>query len=302
MKTISAPALAHLRGELSTLAVCWTITKNNGVVIRSTEHDRDIEITTGALAGLYRAAANITASDARSSSDMSPDNMEVEGAFPDLYEVPDVTVADIEAGLFDNARVQIFFVNYTNPNQFQNRAPGAFVGIPERDSEGRYRMEVRGLAHRLSQTIGWTYGERCNVTEFGDARCGFDIAAATRDADVTAVTSRREFEIQITYGDPLPESVPQYFNGARLTFTSGPNAGYSREVKEVTASDSSGEVLLVRTWEEFPNDIGVGDSLTLPPSCDRTKSMCLDVHNNVENFRGYGVYIPGVLAIMKGPT
>lgn len=297
MRTIQAELLAHLRGEVSTLAVCWAIEKNNGDIIRSTDHDLDIEITTGPYAGVYRSAANITGSDVRSTSDLSVDNMEVEGALPDEYEIPDITVAEIEAGLLDNAGVQVFGVNYESPDDGQLIERRGYLGIPSRDSDGRYKVEVRGMTQRLQQNIGWTYSERCNVVEFGDVRCGFNVEAATREAVVTAVTSRRRFDIEITVGDPAP--IPTYFYGAKLTFTSGMNEDFFREVKSAVIV---GDTLTISTWEEFPSDPMVGDTLLLPPACDRRLSTCRDVHENIVNFRGYGVFIPGILAIMRGPS
>lgn len=297
MRSVTAELLAHLRGEVSTLALCWTIEKGNGDVIRSTDHDRDIEIASGRYAGLYRAAANITGSDVRSTSDMSVDNMEVDGAIPDELEVTDITVAEIEAGLLDNAPVEVFGVNYNAPNDGQLIERRGYLGIPSRDSDGRYKVEVRGMAQRLQQNIGWTYSERCNVVEFGDSRCGFDLVAATRTAIVTAVTSRRRFDIQITAGDPPPTDT--YFDGAKLTFTSGENDDFFREVKRAVLV---GSTFTITTWEEFPEEPEIGDTLTLPPACNRIISTCRDVHNNIINFRGYGVFIPGVLAIMRGPS
>lgn len=297
MRVVSAPQLAHLRQEVSTLAICWTIEKGNGEIIRSTDHDEDIEITVGPLAGIYRAVANITGSDVRSTSDMSVDNMEVEGALPDEYEIPDITVAEIEAGLLDNASVYVFGINYEAPDAGQLIERRGYLGIPSRDSDGRYKVEVRGMTQRLSQNIGWTYSERCNVVEFGDVRCGFDLPAATREAIVTAVTSRRSFDVEITAGAPAP--IPTYFDGAKLTFTSGPNEDFFREVKRVVIV---GTTLTVTTWEEFPADPIVGDTLDLPPACDKRLSTCRDVHNNIVNFRGYGVFIPGILAILRGPS
>lgn len=297
MRAIETELLAHLRGEVSTLALCWTIEKGNGEVIRATDHDRDLEITTGRYAGVYRAIANITGSDVRSTSDMSVDNMEVDGAIPDQLEVQDISVAEIEAGLLDNAPVEVFGVNYNEPDQGQLIERRGYLGIPSRDSDGRYKVEVRGLGQRLQQNIGWTYSERCNVVEFGDTRCGFDLVAATRTAVVTAVTSRRRFDIEITAGDPPPTAT--YFDGAKLTFTSGDNTDFFREVKRATVV---GDTLSITTWEEFPEDPAIGDTLALPPACNRLLSTCRDVHENVINFRGYGVFMPGMLAIMRGPT
>lgn len=297
MRTIPAELLAHLRGEASTLALCWTIEKGNGEIIRSTDHDRDIEIASGRYAGRYRSVANITGSDVQSTSDMSVDNMEVDGALSDAFEIPDITVAEIEAGLLDNAPVEAFGVNYEAPDEGQMIERRGYLGIPARDSDGRYKVEVRGIAQRLQQNLGSTYSERCNVIEFGDSRCGFNIAAATRTAVVTAVTSRRRFDIEITAGDPPPTAT--YFDGAKLTFTSGANNTFFREAKRATLAV---DTLTITTWEEFPEDPVIGDTLSLPPACDRLISTCRDVHNNIVNFRGYGVFIPGVLALMRSPV
>jgi uncharacterized phage protein (TIGR02218 family) len=297
MRTISPELLAHLRGEQSTLAICWTIEKGNGEIIRSTDHDRDIEITVGPRAGVYRSAANITGSDVRSTSDLSVDNMEVEGAIQDQWEIPDITVAEIEAGLLDNAPVEVFGLNYNSPDDGQISERRGYLGIPSRDSDGRYKVEVRGLTQRLQQTIGWTFSERCNVVEFGDVRCGFNVAAATRTAVVTAVVGRRSFEVQITAGDPAP--IPTYFNGAKITFTSGANNSFFREVQR---AEIDGSTVAIRTWEEFPADPVVGDTLSLPPACNRLATTCFLVHNNFINFRGYGLFIPGVLRLMAGTT
>jgi uncharacterized phage protein (TIGR02218 family) len=297
VRTIEAELLAHLRGEVSTLALCWTIEKANGEVIRSTDHDQDIEIASGRYAGRYRSVSNITGSDVRSTSDMSVDNMEVDGALSDQFEIPDITVSEIEAGLLDNAPVEVFGVNYNAPDQGQLIERRGYLGVPSRDSDGRYKVEVRGMTQRLSQNIGWTYSERCNVVEFGDSRCGFNVAAATRQAIVTAVTSRRRFDVEITAGAAPPTAT--YFDGSKVTFTAGANLDFSREAKRVTIA---GATLSITTWEEFPEDPVIGDTIDLPPACNRLLSTCRDVHNNIVNFRGYGVYIPGILAIMRGPT
>jgi uncharacterized phage protein (TIGR02218 family) len=297
MKSLPAALLAHYGQDVTTLALCWTIEKSTGEVIRSTDHDRDIVITTGELAGRYVAGANITGSDIRSTADMAVDNMEVEGAFPNEWVIPDLTVAEIEAGVLDNAPVTVFVVNWQSPDDGQNILRCGYLGALTRDSDGRYRTEVRGLTQRLSQNIGQTYSERCNVVEFGDSRCKFDVAGATRTVEVVSVTNRRRFDVQITSGSAPPTAT--YFDGAKLTFTSGANQGFFREVKR--AADNGG-VLEVSLWEELPADVEVGDTATLPPACNRLLETCRDVHNNIVNFRGYGVFIPGVLALMKGPT
>ena len=157
--------------------------------------------------------------------------------------------------------------------------------------------EIRGLTQALSQNIVQTAGERCSVKRFGDQFCKFDVAAVTRTGVVTEVTSRRFFTVALTPSDDPP--VPTYFNGGRIAFTSGKNAGFFREVKRAIVSAGAAQIEL---WDEMPDDVEVDDTCTLEPGCDKTYETCRDVFQNIVNFRGYGIFIPGALELMKGPT
>jgi hypothetical protein len=95
-------------------------------------------------------------------------------------------------------------------------------------------------------------------------------------------------------------SLPKnYFNRATITFTSGDNATFSRQIK-VANINADGTVTIV-LYEELPEDPVVGDVLSLPPGCDRSYSTCRNNFNNVLNRRAYGDLIPGLDAIIKGP-
>lgn len=309
MKTGMPEALlSHLQGEVTTTAICWRIHLKDGSVILGTEHDEDILITethchdvAGTifedLTGLYRAGAGIRMSDVRVSSDMSVDNSEAEGSVDDAMAIPDLTVERIESGLADGAPVIAFKVNWQRPDDGQDVTNFGMLGEFEWDSSGRYRTEIRGVGQRLMQNIVQTFSERCQVVEFGDQRCGFDLAAATRLAVVTAVTNRRQFRAQITSGDAPPTET--YFDGARLTFTSGDNENFFREVKRAVETAGEFDITL---WDEMPADIEVGDTLTLPPGCDRTPEACKLHGRYTTGWRGYGVFMPGMMALMKGPT
>lgn len=308
MKDIPTLLRNHLLQDVSTLATCWLITLADGTVIRGTDHDRDIPVTASAspsegLEGVYFAAANITASDIRSSADMSVDNMEVNGAFqsPALnsgdFVVPDLTPARIESGVADHAPVVVFIVNWQSPDDGQVIMRRGNLGEFSRDSDGTYRSEVRGLTQLLSQNIGTTYGERCDVKRFGDARCGFDVASVTRTAVVATVTSRRQFTATLTPGTDPPTA--NFFALGDVAFTAGANDGYSRAIK--TATVAAG-VITVNLWEELPEDVLVGDALNVLPGCDRRLETCRDVFDRLVSFRGYGVFIPGIDALAKGPV
>lgn len=287
---IPPAVMAHLRGDATNIGVCWCIEKNNGKFIRGTEHDEDIPIApTGDspesdLVGYYPAGANIRASTIQGGSEMAPDTVNVDGAIPTVTDYIDVTVADIEGGLLNRAAVTVFFVNWTSPNDGQVIMRRGYLGEIARDSDGKYTTEIRGLAQLLVQQFMETYGVRCSVKRFGDARCKLDITPYTHTGTVVSVTNRKSFTADLSLS-PMPD-----FRGAEFRFDTGANADYVREAK-------SG---VFTFWEPWPNDPQPGDTFTVIEACDRTLAACKEF-GNVINFRGYGVFIPGIDALAKGP-
>lgn len=262
MRQIPAALAAHLQSEVTTLAVCWRVERRDGVLILGTEHDQDLTISEGGsppnpYAGTYVAQAGITGSNVKSTSDISVDNMEVEGAINqgDLQLV-DLTAADIEAGLFDDASVALFLVNWQAPDDGQIVLRTGNIGEIRRTAEGQYRTELRGLAQRLSQTIGRTYGSSCDA-ELGDSRCRVDIDALTTTGEVIEVTSNRRFVASIEYGSPAA-------------------------------------VMDLELYLAMPRDIAIGDSFTIRPGCDKSLIMCRERFANLVNFRGHGFWTPGI--------
>ncbi len=71
-------------------------------------------------------------------------------------------------------------------------------------------------------------------------------------------------------------------------------------IKAVRAEgDSVGGV--IEFWEPFPEDMENGDAFELSIGCDRQYTTCKG-YGNLPNWRGFGVYIPGVNALTAGPT
>lgn len=297
MRHIPAALLEHLNLDATNLAFLWTIEKANGDFIRGTEHDRNITVTTDSptspvdpYLGTYYAVANVTGGDVRSSADLAVDNLNVDGAVSDtpLY---DVTVADIEAGLLDKAPVTVLVTNWQNPAAGYYILRRGFLGPITRNTDTRYTTEVRSLSQVLAQTIIQTFSDRCNVVALGDSRCKFNVAAATKTGTVSTVATRKSFTVALAAGPAVLWS----YTGGLITFTSGLNAGFSREVKLYTAG-------AVELWDTMPKTIAPADAFTLTPGCDRLAATCKDTFSNLVNFRGYGRFIPGVAALTKGPT
>jgi uncharacterized phage protein (TIGR02218 family) len=275
-----------IAGAATTLALCWRVERRDGERVLGTEHDQDLVIAGGDLAGTYAARAGITGSSIRSSSDLSVDNLSVEGAVSQDLSLLDLTAADIEAGLFDDAPVVLFMVDWRAPSEGQVVLRTGTLGNIERTSEGMYRAELRGLTQRLRQVVVRTYATSCDA-ELGDARCGVSLAALTVSGTVTAVTSRRRFNATLT-GGGTPAAGD--FVGGLLTFTSGENDGFSMEVKRDSIDDVLGRLEL---FELMPAAVEVGDTFTITPGCDKTLATCRDRFSNILNFRGHGALIPG---------
>lgn len=106
-KTIDSNFKTHLAGEVTTVATCWKITREDGEIFRFTDHDVDIVVA----GETYEAASGMLPMGLDQSGGLAVDNMDVI-AFLDSDKI---TEADIQAGLFDYAIVDIFIINYAEP-------------------------------------------------------------------------------------------------------------------------------------------------------------------------------------------
>ena len=97
MRVISPQLEAHFAGGMTTLATCWKIIRLDGVELGFTDHDLALTID-----GLeYDSIAGFTPTTVESKSNMSVDNLEVEGqTFPSK-----ITESDLLAGMYDYAEI-----------------------------------------------------------------------------------------------------------------------------------------------------------------------------------------------------
>lgn len=295
MRNLTAPLLAHLASGGTKLCVCWRIERRDGVILRSTESDRDLVVSNPQAAldflgldGLYEARRGITASSVQSNADLSVSNMQVSGGLQDPQEsdfiFDDIRGADLEAGLFDKAAFTIFQTNRTAPDEgVIVHARGTLSNI-KRDTDGNWTCDLHSLAFSLSQVTGRSYGVLCDAN-LGDERCGVNLDDFTFPGIVTSVTSRRVFSALI---DPQPlgsdslmvsELEAGYLVYGLLTFTSGANAGYSREVAE----DADGNIEL---FEGFPNDIAEDDEFEVYAGCNKELNIAVEMRKNTVNPNG----------------
>ena len=103
MKTLADAWLTLLGQGVTTIAMCFQLTRTDGEVFRFTTHDVDI------LVGgeTFQAAAGMVQTTLKQEGNMSVDNMEISGFFDANF----VTAADIFAGRWDYAEVEVYLVD-----------------------------------------------------------------------------------------------------------------------------------------------------------------------------------------------
>ncbi|MEL6373394.1 MAG: DUF2163 domain-containing protein [Pseudomonadota bacterium] len=275
MKTLSAPLAAHLQSGVTTLSWCWRLTRRDGVTMGFTDHDRALhfEGTT------FEAVSGFSASAIDETVGLSVDNLEVTGALSSQALREDA----LSAGLFDDAKLELFRVNWADVSQRALMRSGSLGEVTR--AGGAFTAEVRGLAHYLQQPRGRVFQYSCDA-DLGDARCGVDVAqAAFRGVGVvTEVASQRRVS-----ASGLAAFAEGWFQRGLLTWTQGANAGLSIEVKSHMLANGTATLAL---WQTMTYEIAVGDGFAVSAGCDKAFTTCRDRFSNAINFRGFP-HIPG---------
>lgn len=280
MKILSPDLQIHLDGGATTLCWCWKITRNDAVTQGFTDHDTNI-----AFDGTnYEAAAGFTASDVQSSLGLAVDNLTVVGALTSQT----INERDLASGLYDDASIEIWRVNWSAPDQRVLMRKGS-LGEVQRGRTA-FQAEVRGLAHILNQPVGRAFGYSCDA-DLGDARCtiALDNAAFAGSGIVTTVGDNRRLTVS-----GLESFADGWFTNGKLTFTSGANAGRAMEVKRHGVSSLG---VSIELWQPMSEAIALSDAFAIAAGCDKQFATCKARFNNAANFRGFP-YMPGNDAVV----
>jgi uncharacterized phage protein (TIGR02218 family) len=284
MKSLPPLLQSHLATGTTTLAWCWRITRADNTRFGFTDHDRDLAFDVT----VFEAATGFTASEIKDALGLSVDNLEVSSALKSDRLNED----DLAAGLFDDAAVEIWRVNWADTDQRVLMRAGSLGEV--RRSGLAFAAEVRGLAHYLNQPKGRLYQSGCDA-DLGDARCGIDLdnPAFRGTGTVLSAASPRLFT-----ASGLSAFAAGWFARGLVTFTSGANAGRFQEVKRHTLSGSDASIEL---WQPMAQPIAAIDTFTISAGCDKQLATCRAKFANAVNFRGFP-HMPGpdyVLAVAK---
>lgn len=279
MKILPAGMQAHLDSRATTLCHCWKLSLRSGAVMGFTSHDRDLTID----GVTYSALSGFEAGVIENSLGLNVDDLEVLGAL----SAAALNEADLAAGKFDNAEIQILRVNWQNVAQRVILASGN-LGEVRRGATG-FRAEVRGLAHHLNQPQGRLFQYGCDV-DLGGGKCGVNLTLPAFSGTGSVLTVPQVENNRRTFtANGLGAFASGWFTRGKIVWTGGANNGLAMEVKEHAIT---GGVVTVDLWLAMPKAIAPGDAFTLTAGCDKQFETCKAKFSNAVNYRGFHM-MPG---------
>jgi uncharacterized phage protein (TIGR02218 family) len=278
MKTLPPALQSHLDTGTTTLAWCWRLTRGDATRLGFTDHDRDLAFD----GTTFDAASGFTATDIKDGVGLAVDNLEVASALRSDALNED----DLAAGLYDDAAVEIWRVNWADTDQRVLMRRGSLGEV--RRSGVSFTAEVRGLAHYLQQPKGRLYQYGCDA-DLGDARCGIDLDDPLFRGTGTVVTAS---SLRLFTATGIEAFAADWFTRGLVTFTSGANAGRGQEVKRHVLDSGAGTDATLELWQPMAQAIAPGDAFTVTAGCDKHFATCQTKFTNAVNFRGFP-HMPG---------
>ena len=271
MREMNAATASALAADATTLCHCWRLTRRDGTVLGFTDHDCDL-----AFAGAtFRAATGLDAAQAESAAGFAVAGGEVHGALDDSALVD----ADLEAGLYDGASVEIWLVDWTDASR-RVLMDMAVIGEVRR-TEFTFVAELRSLAHRFDEEQGRQFQRNC-AADLGDARCRVDLAASSVSTQATIAAIEPGGGLLLTLDDEFEAG---FFTDGAILSASGDR--HAIKLHEITVG---GDRIVL--WTAPSASLVAGARVALRAGCDKSPQTCTQKFGNIANFRGFP-HMPG---------
>lgn len=207
MRNVPADLQAHLETFATTLCWLWKITRADGQVLGFTDHDQNLVIGTQ----IYEGSSGLTPSEVEHRLGFAIDNGAIQGALTSAA----ISAGDIKSGLYENALIECFRVNWADTSQILKMSQGRLGAIRQKGQA--FEAEWVGEAALLERSVGRVFSKICDA-EFGDARCGLDAANFPDGTSCPRTLSacRDQFDNVLNYrgfpyllGDDALQAAPQ---------------------------------------------------------------------------------------------
>ncbi len=163
MKSVSPALKARLDGAVTTICLGWKLIRRDGVVIGLSDHDRRIVVD-----GLeLHPGASLEAVRLTQTTDLRPGQAEIRGAL----SADALSESDLEAGLWNRARVEVFRFDWTTPELGGLPVWTGLLSEVVQRADGAFSAELVSLKAELERPVGRRIMRHCDA-ELGDRRCG----------------------------------------------------------------------------------------------------------------------------------
>ncbi len=282
MKDFPAAFAARLADGATTFCRCWRLVRGDGAVLAITDHDQPLTVD----GTTYQPEDGAEATSDVAGGDFATGGLDLSGAL----SASGLDAADLAAGRYDGARIELRLVDWREPEVFALLRVGTLGEVTLAD--GAFRAEVRGAAAALARVTGRTLSPACDA-DVGDTRCRVDLTAAAYAATVSVVADLGEGRLVV---DGLTGFADGWFTHGWLTVTDGTAAGFAAGIKRHGADVDGAAVDL---WTLPPVSLA-GAAVRLTAGCDRSFATCAAKFANILNFRGCP-HIPGNDVALWGP-
>ena len=259
------------------MADLYTITLKSGTALRYTTWDTSLVVLGNTF---LTGPPHITRSAIEEKLGMDVSTLDltiVAGAGDQINGVP--ILQAIGQGIFDGAgfRVDRLFMDASLVQIGTVTRFSGFIGQVEELTRTTAKLIVNaGTAYLNLQLPSILLQPGCTNTLF-DPRCGLQKAGFANNLTVQGGSTVNK----IITASPQPDT---YFDNGQLVFTSGPNSGLVKAIRQFF-----GGVMFFNS--PLPFSPNAGDAFTAYPGCDKTQATCTVKFNNLANFEGFP-YVP----------
>jgi uncharacterized phage protein (TIGR02218 family) len=251
---------------------CLRIDQTNGTSYYFTSLDRDVEIS----GDVYKSAGGFSATAYESSTGLAVDNAEISALTDEMGLSDD----EVIAGRLDGAEWEVFEYDYEGNRVLATKGIGVLGEY--KHAEGLFTIELRSLAQKLNQSVGFILQKKCRHALY-DSICRAPTVGNTFSGTVTTPTSRTQFVGSAVPVRPL----------GKITFTSGDNVDVTGTVRAVSGSTITLEF-------PVPFDLDPGVTYTVLNGCNKTFEQC-KLYGQELNFGGFKD-MPGNDALRSPPN
>ncbi|MBD8893489.1 DUF2163 domain-containing protein [Roseibium litorale] len=285
MKTIPTDLAARLARRETTLALCWVVTRTDGVRCGFTDHDRPVLVE-----GVTCLPENGLEASARTSG---PGFAAAAGDVAGAISGPALSEDDLEAGLWDGAEVTVYLADWSAAGDVSMALRRARIGEVSRKGTA-FQAELRGLAHTLEARHGRVYSRSCDA-DLGDARCGIDLEGPVYSTVGVVISASATGDVQLVGAGTFEEG---WFTGGLLSVLDGERQGFSSEIANHTLTETGA---LITLWQAPPSPLAAGVQVKVTAGCDKRFATCRSKFGNGLNFQGFP-HLPGTDFVLSYPS